>query len=362
MKYLYFTIILAVLFACKTDPNVTGKSSGQVKSPVAKFEPEHNQCLIFIGQELDAIGGVEGWDNGYMNHFPKPAGFTMYTDFMPGSESFGFIHKGLDGMETTDDWGDGPSNMLLQLNDPDFDGMALAIGLDMKDDHEDDVARGDHDDLIERLGNFIKKLGDRPVFLRIGYEFDGHAWNSYQHEDYVTAYRRIKDTYDAMGIENIAYVWQSKGRGVTLEDLNNYYPGNEYVDWCSFSFFATDNEHHPMLDYARKKNKPVFIGEATPIIVAADSDDGAALDFSKPEDAQRAWDEWFIPFFRTIENNKDIVKAINYINCNWQAHPMWDEVKYFDELDVRIQLDESLTSKWNEKLSTKDFILHDKNR
>ena len=88
---------------------------------------------------LGVHSSTRGPNNGYLDHFPKPAGFTMYTDLMPGSESFGMMHEGLEGLTTTDDWGDGPSNMSLQLADPDFSNMALAIGLDMKDGHEKKV-------------------------------------------------------------------------------------------------------------------------------------------------------------------------------------------------------------------------------
>ena len=323
---------------------------------ISKFEPPGDQCLVFVGQELDAIGGVSDWENGYMDHFRKPAGFTMYTDLMPGSESFGFIHKGLDGLQTTDDWGDGPSNMSLQLQHDNFKHLLLAIGLDMKDGHESKVASGMHDELINRLGLFIKDLGPRPVFLRIGYEFDGHGWNNYDPESYVKAFRRIKDMFDDLGVKNVAYVWQSKGRGVTQEDLQKYYPGDEYVDWTGFSFFAPDNENHPMIQFSRTKGKPIFIAEATPVIVPTDSDKAQALDFNDPTQSKLAWESWFIPFFRTIDNNRDVIKAFSYINCHWKSHEMWDEVNYFNKLDVRIQLDEELSKQWMDKLSEDTYL------
>lgn len=357
MKYLVILLIFSVaIIACKEASEIQNEAKQTVAAETTIFEPADGKCLVFIGQELDALGGVDGWNDGYMNHFQKPYGFTMYTDFMPDSPSFGFVHTGLDGMETTDDWGDGPSNMSIQLADPDFAGMALAIGLDMKDDHEDDVATGRHDELIERLGQFLSKYKETQVFLRIGYEFDGHGWNSYQAEDYVAAFRRIKDKYDEMGLKNIAYVWQSRGRGCTAEDLKNYYPGDSYVDWTGFSFFAADNETHPMIEFSRQKGKPCFIAEATPVIAAANSGEADALDFSKPAEAAKAWDQWFVPFFRTIENNPDVIKAISYINCNWKSHPMWDEVGFFNGLDVRMQLDKELSEKWSTKMDEQRYV------
>ena len=153
----------------------------------AKFEPAGEQCLVFAGQSLSAIGGLDQYNDGYMDHFDKPAGFTMYTNLRPGDVSFGHTYDGNDGMVDTDDWGDGPNNMSMQISDPDFDGLALAIGLELVN-HEIACANGDRDQQIEFLGRFVKSLGTRPVFLRIGYEFDGHPWNHYDRESYIKSF------------------------------------------------------------------------------------------------------------------------------------------------------------------------------
>ena len=44
-----------------------------------KFEPQDGKCLVFVGQELEAVGGVDGFD-GYIDHFGTPAGITIYTN------------------------------------------------------------------------------------------------------------------------------------------------------------------------------------------------------------------------------------------------------------------------------------------
>ena len=142
--------------------------------PLAKYEPESG-CLLFVGQELESIGGLDApYNDGYLDHFDKPAGFTMYTNFAPGDTSFGYVQKGLDGVKFKADWGDSPSHMDLQLADSDFDNLALAIGLSLVH-HEEKVANGEHDDLIIEFGEWAKSIAPRPIFLRIGYEFDGHG-------------------------------------------------------------------------------------------------------------------------------------------------------------------------------------------
>lgn len=327
------------------------------KRQLAKFEPEDGKCILFAGQELTAIGGVEGYEDGYFNHFKTPGGFTMYTNFAPGDTSFGHVLEGLDGVFTTGEWGDTPSNMTLQLADDDFKYSALAIGLSMVN-HEGAVARGERDELIRRFGEFFQSLGNRPVFLRIGYEFSG-AWNHYDREDYLTAYKRIKDTYDEMGIENVAYVWQSHGFEEPKELLETWYPGDDYVDWCGYSFFARGDEAN-MIEFARKHGKPVFIAEATPTIGSATiMTNGKTKEtiLSNPEQAEEAWEKWFVPFFKTIEENEDVVKAISYINSHWKAAPMWFDNPTFQDVDARLQTSPMISEKWKEKVYT-DRYLH----
>jgi len=70
---------------------------------------------------------------------------------------------------------------------------------------------------------------------------------------------------EEMGVQNVAYVWQSHGWEEPMERLEAWYPGDEYVDWCGYSFFSRWAEAN-MIAFARKHNKPVFIAEATPTI------------------------------------------------------------------------------------------------
>ena len=349
-------IFLAIEQSCIHTVTSTEEGQPEELKQRAKFEPEDGKCILFVGQELTAIGGVEGFEDGYFNHFRAPGGFTMYTNFSPGDTMFGHVTKGLDGVFSTDEWGDTPSNMSLQLADEDFENSALAIGLWLVN-HEGEVAKGEQDSLINKLGDFLKSLGDRPVFLRIGYEFAGE-WNHYDREEFLTAYKRIKDTYDDMGIDNVAYVWQSHGWEEPMELLEAWYPGDEYVDWCAYSFFARWDEAH-MIEFARKHGKPVFIAEASPTLgteTVKENGKTKEIILSKPEQAQEAWEEWFVPFFQTIEEHEDAVKAISYINAHWKAAPMWFDNPTFQDVDARLQISPMISKKWKEKVYTDRFL------
>jgi hypothetical protein len=333
------------------------KTPAITAAPVkAKFEPEDGYCLLFVGQELEAIGGLEAYNEGYLDYFETPAGFTMYTSISPGINSYGYVMKGLDGIWNTANWGAGPSNLSLQLADEDFKNMALAIGLSMVH-HEQKIARGRHDEYIIKLGKWLKSLHPRPVFLRIGYEFAGE-WNHYEQKHYLAAYRRIKEMLDEMGVQNVAYVWQSHGWEEPLEQLEAWYPGDEYVDWCGYSFFSRWDEAN-MIAFARQHNKPVFIAEATPTISTANTFlDGSTKETVLGNEAQaaEAWEKWFMPFFRTIEQNPDVVKAASYINAHWKSHSMWMNNPTFKNIDARLQTSEMIYSRWKAKTRDERYL------
>src|ERR1700722_18508296 len=78
---------------------------------LGKFEPPNGKVILFVGQELEAIGGTAKYNDGYFDHFPAAGGVTEYTNFLPGLMSCGAKIKGLDGLTSLDNWGDGPENM-----------------------------------------------------------------------------------------------------------------------------------------------------------------------------------------------------------------------------------------------------------
>lgn len=374
MKNLLWLWAMVCLLACEvvneqtnnetTEPNNGQKTEAKEASKttakqrkLAKYEPADGKVILFIGQEMEALGGLEKFNDGYLNHFKRPAGWTTYTNLTPGENSFGFINQGLDGIWSTADWGDSQSNLSLQIKNANYENMALAIGLSLVG-HTKQIAKGERDELIVKMGNYLKSLAPRPVFLRIGYEFDGHSWNHYDLKSHKASFRRIKDKLDSLQVTNVAYVWQSTGWVSDQYMLEEWYPGDDYVDWCAYSFFSRWKEQE-MIEFARKKGKPVFIAEASPLI----SDhmtkfDGTTKEtvLAKPAQAQEAWDKWFTPFFKTIDDHPTIVKAISYINCNWKAQKMWKDNPSFKRIDARLQTNQDISKKWKKEIGQSKYI------
>lgn len=88
MKKLFYLAIVLCAIAC------TNKKSSV---NYAKFEPEDGKCLVFIGQDMEAIGGIEGKE-GYVNFFGTPAGITIYTNIRPGDVSTDILTRDLTGL------------------------------------------------------------------------------------------------------------------------------------------------------------------------------------------------------------------------------------------------------------------------
>jgi hypothetical protein len=325
-------------------------SSITSKTSKAKFEPGDGECLFFIGQDLRAVGGLNDYADGYCDHFDIPAGITVYTGFSPGTTSWGYVQKGNDGIKTIANWGAEDNCAQCYIDDANFKHSMISIGLSLVG-HEKKVAKGRHDNLIRELGEWIKEI-KRPIFLRIGYEFDGWDWNNYDKGHYLTSWKRIHTIFKEMEVHNVAFVWQSKGKGSSQDILEEWYPGDDLVDWCGYSYF--DNPDEEMLTFARKHQKPVFIAEATPILFNGSQFSDTFL--SNPEQAKQAWEDWFVPFINTLNDNKDVVKAFSYINVNWSIQPMWINNDLFKQVDSRIQESTFITKKWQDEITKPRYL------
>ena len=190
------------------------------------------------------------------------------------------------------------------------------------------VAAGEFDDNIDY---FLDKLSalNVPAYLRIGYEFEG-AWNGYDAQGYVGTFKRLTDKIRARNMQDVATVWCSAGGSagfVSFDELMEYYPGDEYVDWWAVDIFSPEEITNPWLvqfyKMAAERSKPVMIGETTPRYVGV-------------EEGQKSWDSWYDPFFEMIAQNPEI-KAISYINWDWIYHSNRLGFQWHDWKDARLQ-------------------------
>ena len=326
----------------------------------ARNIPEKDKVLFIIGQDSDTNAEYKAEVLDIDIEMPRPGGFTIYSPltFFPG-----FFETPLNSLFASGNWGDREHNLSRTLAD--YPDSAVAIGLNFVDCVTQQPLRslagvGDPDvveltpiyhDFVDQMVELLK-ASERQVFLRIGYEFDG-PWNCYDPEMYKTTFRFIKSRIDALEADNIATVWQGAGwifpaapehTAFNPGHLDQWYPGDEYVDWMGMSIFWGENFEayqvpgasqfapilprelqNQMMDFARLHNKPVMIAEASPqsfdLSASTASTTVGREEIEIP--SQEIWDVWFADLFSYVEANRDVIRALAYINADWNTAPLW---------------------------------------
>ncbi len=258
----------------------------------SKFVPPEGKVLCFAGQNVDSV-------NDYVKTAGiVPAGFMTYTSI-----------QNADSLKEPADFGAGINDAEYLVKK--YKNTALQIGLYMVD-ALDDIINGTYNDNIDAIGDWLKN-SNRPVYLRIGYEFDG-PHNNYEPEKYIKAYHYIVDRLRSKGVDNVAYVWHSYASKIS-RPLLDWYPGDDYVDWFGISFFSQtdENDFNPVINLAKERNKPLMIAESSPAEIGTKQGD-------------MCWALWFQRYFDFIA--KYNIKCFCYINIDWDKYTAFKELRW----------------------------------
>lgn len=303
------------------------------------FVPPEDKTLLFIGQDSDTI-------EDYLTQVSEDniEGVTLYTQIKSADPNKTFF-----AVERPANWQAGNMDFVKTLSAVGNASLAVGLAFDNcnQTNHEQQIATGTYDDTVEYIVRHFKSFAPRKVYLRIGYEFDG-PWNCYTPQNYKLAFQKISKEIDKQQASNITTVWQSAtwpdsygnhNYDLTQTNhLNNWYPGDEYVDWVAMSVFYRDLSqwnytppstpeygHQSVLDFARKHNKPVMIAEAAPqgYRIGELTHSYIQLNQQTLVTAEQIWNNWYQPFFAFISDNRDVIRAVAYINANWQNQTMW---------------------------------------
>jgi len=180
-----------------------------------------------------------------------------------------------------------------------YRNSTLSVGLDLKGVIAD-VAAGKADAKIDKLLDVLDSY-NRPVFLRLGYGFDDPL-NKYEPDIYVSAWKKFRDRMQAKGSTNMALVWESVA--CDASNIADWYPGDEFVDWVGISY-CDGKPVEASLQFARVHLKPVMLEAAS---------QGAS------------WNEWFVSFFKFVQDNNDVVRAVIYDNAGNSRIQLYEEV------------------------------------
>lgn len=305
-----------------------------------KKGPEFGKVWFFAGQDMDAVGGLPeyGYDKGYVDYFGVPMGVTTYTNI-----------KYANALLTPSSGTSGDMCVKYYLDSEKFDGAIIHLSVQFGSSKGllDEIVQGVYDEQIEMIHDTLVYGADHIFFLRLGYEFDLSNYE-YDPAKYAAAFRYIVDELRSYGDKNFVTCWASTGFEVDdldteVERLLQYYPGDEYVDWMGYSYFLGSSRGDALRYLAYTKNKPVFIAESTP--------KGISMEGST---AEIEWyDGWFNKFFEHIETNIATIKAVAYINQNWDAQYMWEGQGWGNS---RLQANDTVRQEWADKISAEDNI------
>jgi len=341
--------LLLALCACNAS------SSDTALATTAAEPSSGEEKLLIIGQDLDAIRGYMASDC-----CPRPDGLTAYLGIYNLLKEGSFGGLGIDNqghpLDFETGWGAGPVGAWQTATEFGIDGLAIGLFIAENEHpgHLQQLIDGNFDDEIRQLARFFSLIKG-PVYLRIGYEFDG-AWNQgYENpEIYKAAYIRIVDVLREAKSDNFQTVWQAgaspydevlDGRH---EDIRSWYPGDDYVDWMGFSWFMNPHEtiqvesdYDPgtasdlteeLLAFARERKKPVMLAEAAPSAMDLNENfqanaqhiwDGEPASGRVEMTNDEIWNHWFGPLFELLEQNRDVIHALAYINVDWDSQEKW---------------------------------------
>ena len=202
-----------------------------IDNPTSLHVPASGKKLMIIGQDLDAVGGYI--DSG---EFPTPGGITTYV--------YGYDNTAL--LSETN-WGAGPLNGNAVKDT--YTDSAIVIGMNINENFGDlmrNIPAGEHDDELDALVAFIGSA-DRPVYIRIGYEFDNPGNDYSPGVQFRSAYAYIVNyiRQDVDAAKWFVSVWQATTSPISQgsEPIDYWYPGDEYVDWIGGSWFLSPVDH-----------------------------------------------------------------------------------------------------------------------
>lgn len=251
-----------------------------------KFEPINGKCYSGTGQSV--VSMVEMMH--HIGHNRKPIIFALYDTI--DSENYAIKPDIFEAHNL-------------------FPGGYLQIGLALplhNDQGLEALGTGVYDAGLIKLARTYKSTG-LPIFLRIGYEFDGE-WNGYAPKHFIRAYRHIVDVFRQEGVDNAAFVWNTyvcdnkeMVKWFPNDPESNQQDGEDYIDWFSYNTVTPKFEAGWFMEQAELHHKPVMIGEASYAILKE------GITFEK----------WMDAFFSSIKQWG--VKGYQYINWDWSVYP-----------------------------------------
>ncbi len=297
------------------------------------------QGVVFSGAGQDGVCGIDPFDN-YWRTAPANMKPVIYMDYM-------------DLWNIQPNWSNDLKDALMRYHRQGY-YVIPQMGLNIEHQYWD-INDGKMEQELDNFIEGLKYLGI-PMYIRIGYEFNnlGKTYLGNTHggrypqavrdpEGYKKCFKIIAQKIKDSGLE-IAIVWNASLSGET-NLIENWYPGDEYVDWFGFNPFSDlyEGQHAVILEMtrdAKEHQKPILIGESTPQW--------------KEGDQKGQW-KWFGDFYKMIEDQPTI-KMLGYINWDWDIQNIIAGDMGFGWGDARLEAFPEIEEKFFQELANTTYF------
>ncbi len=184
--------------------------------------------------------------------------------FVPFSVFWGRGYVSLDNLQEISNYGAIPLLRFMPWGEPYWEAKY------QPDYSLQKIIDGEFDEFLSQWADEIKTYG-KPVMITFGPEMNGNwfPWSGIfqgggtttQYGDpskpdgperFVDAFRHVISLFKNKGVTNAVWYFHPNYESHPQEDWNkieNYYPGDDYVDWLGFSLYGAQTEEDPWVDF-----------------------------------------------------------------------------------------------------------------
>lgn len=232
------------------------------------------QCF----EEYIPYGEYRGWDDGVKIAKSKIMQFTpiieLYTPSYHSHKYYGAVNEPqfgtLVGQTGDSETLDGESMILLyqeygntimpwfkvMLSKAQQSGRAVEIALNFPGEGNQLESIVNDSRFLNEFTELIKEYPDIPIYLRIGAE--ANIWKAKgDAELYKRVFRKIADEIH-FHTDNVATVWSMGHTSSWYINMDDYYPGDEYVDWVGVSAYCKKYFEGKVWEVDEKFNEVYF--------------------------------------------------------------------------------------------------------
>lgn len=292
---------------------VTG-NDGWVNARFIKYSIASNGIWIFL-DELWVEGTIEDSSKYvpsygcYHGAFPTDPGGHGYLDILNFET---LAQKSIIMVLWYSEWTTAFQDSIGYVIDTRLNGRYLEVGFLPYNTTSEQIAAGDYDTFLKNWFTDLKNK-DYPVWVRPMNEMNG-SWTFHTSSGYLKyggdpqtyrwAWRRMYNIAEQVGAtgEKQIFVWAPNAKSypnVSWNNMTNYYPGHQYVDWVGLSVYSDAGAPATLISEAYNNysaNKPMMLAE------------GGALESSgnKPR--------WINEWFSSLKNTYPRMKACVWFN------------------------------------------------